>query len=899
MDLLRDNLNDVLTFVGYNKEGLNTKQVLNSKSQFGTNIHEKGKKTSIFMRFIRQFANFMVIVLLISAIISLVLALLKKNYGDLFESFIIFGIVILNAIIGVIQEKKAEDTLSLLAKKTSNHTVVLREGTKQKILSEEVVVGDIVFLEAGDIVPADIRLIKTTNLKCDESSLTGESDAVFKNADFIADPKAPLAELENVAFSGTSITYGNAEGVVISVGNNTEIGKIATELNKNIKEKSPLEKNIDKIGRVITIGVLIIVCIVFIAQLLFSSKLNLLEAFLVSVALAVAAIPESLPAVITIIMALGVERLAKKAAIVKKLGAVQTLGCCNYLCTDKTGTLTQNNMQVVNIFSNNIISSMKNFNASQNNLLLQAICVCNNATINENNQVIGDATESSLIKFCQNINYNLIKTRALSPRLHEIPFDSTRKIMSTINETTSGTYLFSKGAYDYIVDRCTGILINGKIEKLNKDFKNNIINASLSFTSNAQRVIAVACKPIKNFEKNAKFNKNSEKIEQNLVFLGLLAIFDPPRSEVKTSIKKCKLAGLKPIMITGDHPKTAFAIAKQIGLAKNESEVISGAEIKNLSIKELKKHIENYSVFARVTPEDKVKIVKALKAKGHVVAMTGDGVNDATSIKNADIGISMGTGSDVTKSVADIILTNNDYSSIIIAIEEGRTIYKNIQKTLQFLISTNAVEVLGIFITTIIMKNAVFLLPSQILFINLITDSLPAFALGLEPPEKDVMTTNPIKAKESIFSGEVGTAIIYQAFVQTLVVLIMFVVTNSVYGNAIASTMVFLTICYMQIIHAINCKTNKSLTKINIFANKSFNISFSILFILITLVGFIPPLQTAFHIIPLNIVQWLIVSFASISIIPLVELCKLILHLSLKRQQKTAIRLEKNQFKSG
>ena len=868
MNFWQNSVDNVLKEVGSNKLGLTEREVQLSLKRYGSNNIEKQKKVSVIARFFAQFKNIMIIVLLVSAFISLTLALVKGEYGDLIESGIIFFIVIVNSIIGVVQEKRAEDSLALLAQKTAKTALVLRKNGAKRILSSEVVVGDIVELAAGDFVPADIRLIDSQNLKCDESILTGESHAVFKNANFVGNALTPLAERENMCLAGTNVTFGSGKGVVVSVGENTQMGKIAKILNKSIKEKSPLEKNIDKIGKIITIGVLAIVLVVFIVELIFSSTLSIFEAFLIAIALAVAAIPESLPAVITIIMALGVERLAKQGAIVKTLGAVETLGCCNVICSDKTGTLTQNDMQVKHIFSNGIIFNEDEFKPESNNYLMMGIKFCNNAKISDK-KIIGDATETSLLKFCEKKGNSFI-----SERIFEIPFNSTSKTMTTINKVDNKLIAFSKGALDYLIDGCDFVYENGFIRPINQEDKKAIINSHNILASSGERVLAVSMQYV-NDEKSAK---NTQFLAKNNVFLGFLGIFDPPRRDVKATIESCAKAGLKTIMITGDHPDTAFSVAKEIGIAKSRSEVLLGKELEKMSDKELKNRITNYSVFCRVTPEDKVKIVKALKSCGKIVAMTGDGVNDAPSLKVSDIGTSMGSGTDVTKSVADLILTDNKFSTIVVAIKEGRTIFNNIQKTLQFLISTNAVEVLGIFITALLLKNAVFLLPSQILFINLITDSLPAFALGLEPSEKDVLNYPPRDSKTSLFSGEIGTGIIYQAFVQTLVVLVMFVISNAKLGNAVASTMVFLTICYMQIIHAVNCKTTKSLTKINIFANKAFNISFVVLFGLITMVGLISPLQAAFNIVPLTLGQWGIVALCSASIIPVVEISKFFMH---------------------
>jgi len=847
------------------KNGL-TSQKAQDNAKYGQNVLDKEHKTNFFIRFLLQFKNLMIIVLLISAIVSICVSIISKEYSDIFEGILIFIIVIINSIIGVFQERRAENAIALLNKKTEPFAKVLRDGKIIKIPHSQVVIGDIVKIKAGDYIPADIRLIEANNLKCDESTLTGESHEAFKNSETFLKDNTPIAEQETMCFSGTCCTYGNATGIVVNVGKQTEMGKIAKLLTNKVKEKTPLEKNIDKIGKFITISVIIIVAIVFVVELIFATNRSFLDSFLIAIALAVAAIPESLPAVITIVMALGVERLAKKQAIVKTLSSVETLGCCSVIASDKTGTLTQNKMTLKHVFCNNKILEASDIKTEDYDTFIKAICLCNNAEQSQDKIIVGDATETSLLNFLIDKNIDIDNIRKRNNRLSEIPFDSNRKIMSTINTTSDGIYMFSKGAYDYLINKCEYILINGQIKTLTFSQKQEIDKAISTLASKAERIIAVAQKKCIN-EQDTK--------EDGLIFVGLAGIIDPPKQESKLAIKQCLRAGLRPVMITGDHPETAFAIAKELHIATTKSQILTGTQIDKLSTKELSKIINDYSVFARVTPEHKVKIVKAYKKSGKVVAMTGDGVNDAPSLSHADIGTCMGlTGTDVTKSVSDLIITDDNFSTIVLAIKEGRTIYANIRKIIRFLIGTNMVEVLGIFVSTIVMKDSIFLLPSQILFINLITDSFPAFALGLEKPEKDVLNKPPRNVNTSLFSGKTGTGILYESFIQTLLVLVIFVFAVNSYGNEVASTMVFLIICIMQIIHAINCKTEESIFKTNIFNNKTFNFCFILLFVLIMLVAFVPILQTAFGIVSLNGTQWLIIALASISIIPLVELCK-------------------------
>ena len=841
-----------------NPNGLTALQIEQNK-KFGSNKLETRKPDGFWKKFFKQFSNLMVIVLLISAIVSTVVSIITKNYDDIFEGALIFLIVICNALIGVVQEKKADSALEKLAKLTSPKCKVLRDNKVHTINIEDLVVGDVVMLKIGDSVPADMILVDSNNLKVDESSLTGESHAVFKDYTANLDEKTPIQERANMCFGGTNVTYGNGKGIVIAVGKNTQMGKIA-KLLATKQTKTPLEKNMEHIGKVITYGVLIIVAIVFFSQLLFSNKIDFLQAFLTAVALAVAAIPESLPAVITIIMALGVEKLAKHGAIVKNLSSVETLGSCTCIATDKTGTLTQNKMQVRHIYFDRTIFD-KNFRNPKFEKLFQAISLCNNAQACSNGSFSGDATETCLMEFAKK-HYDLNKNKNFV-RIHEIPFDSSRKTMSTINSIDGKNYMFSKGALDFLIKKCSKIEIDGKIFDLDADEVLNLKKIHTKLADKAERILAVAYKPTSNYD------------EDNMILLGLVGISDPPRKEVKDSIAKCKKAGLKPIMITGDHQSTALAIAKELGIAKNQNQVITGADLDTISDKNLPKVIKEFSVFARVSPEHKTRIVAALKKSGQIVGFAGDGINDAPSIKHADIGVCMGSGTDVSKSVADIIISTDNYSTIVVAIEQGRTIFSNIQKVILFLLSTNMVEVLGIFVATIIMPNSIFLLPSQILFINLVTDSLPAFALGLEKPEIDIMNKPPRKPSSTIFSG-IGWPILIQGFAQTFVVMTVFTVCLNIYGNTIASTMIFIIICIMQIVHAINCKIMRSIFKIKLFDNKVFNLSFVGLMALILLISLTPVLMTMFGLAPLNIVQWLIVIGASFSIIPIAEICKYI-----------------------
>lgn len=867
---------DALEKLNSSKSGLNNLEIRDRLKKYGKNELEKEKKQTFLKSFFKQFLNIMVAILLVSAVVSLTVAIINKEYADLFEGFVILFIVIMNALIGVFQENKAQACINDLQKFEKTIVKVVRNGVVLNVDSTELVPGDIVEMEAGNIVMADIRLLESNNFSCDESSLTGESLPVEKNADLVLNKNTPLAERKNMAYSGSMVTNGKARGVVVATGKNTELGKIANLLFNAKKEITPLQKSIDKIGKIIT-WVVLGVCVIILAIELISGN-GFMNAIMTSVALAVAAIPESLPAVITIILALGVQQLAKRKCIIKHLHAVETLGSCEVICTDKTGTLTLNKMQVVDTFWDN------QFNLKQGEVYHDAIkcmLLCNNAR-QEKGNIVGEPTETALyeyaIDFLDAVNCKII---------HEIPFNSTRKMMSVI-VNDGGVKSYTKGAPEILIKKCKFIKLGDKILPFSDELKERVKNANDIMTDKALRVIAFCYKDYDIY--NPK-----DELEEDMIFLGLAGMMDNPRPEAKDSIEKCFKAGLKPVMITGDHKRTAFAIAKTLGIASSIKQVITGEELDKLSDKELRRNCQNYTVYARVSPEHKVRIVKAFKGLKKIVAMTGDGVNDAPSLKIADIGVGMGkSGTDVVKNVADMVVTDDNFASIVVAVEEGRKVYSNIQKALQFLISTNCVEVFGMLLALVFFPDVTFLLPAQMLFINLVTDSLPAFALGMEKVEKDVMTSPPRDSSSGLFGGKVGVAIIYQSILQTLIVMIVFVVGIKFYSPNVASTMVFFSIIFMQLLHSVNCKTNNSIFTKNLFDNRTFNICFVVTLSINLCVACIPFMYQLFGLEFLNFSQWIVVIIASIIIIPTCELFKLVLPdrsrtFKIRRKLKTKI----------
>lgn len=862
------NIKQVLQALSTSKNGLKSDEAARRLKQNGKNEIIKNKKRPLVVRFFKQFLNVMVMILLFAAVISIIVAITNKNYSDLFDGFVILFIVIMNAIIGVCQESKAQACLDDLQKQTKTTVKVLRDGLAKYVDSTEIVVGDIVELKAGDVAIADMRLLETNNFACDESSLTGESVPAEKQADVVLDKSTALADRKNMVYSGSMVVNGRAIAVVVETGNNTELGKIAKILFTTKKDKTPLQRAIDKIGKLITVVVLSVCAVILIVELVTGK--NIFNAVMTSVALAVAAIPESLPAVITIILAFGVQSMAKCGCIIKNLNAVETLGSCEIICSDKTGTLTLNRMRVVEVFTNEINLQVEGDNFKE---LVKCMHICNHAK-KDNDKYIGEPTEVAIYEYAE----KFYKREQII--VYEIPFDSTRKLMSVV-VNDGGVTSYTKGAPERVLAKCSYIKENDKIIELNNTIKQKIKDAIDQMSDKAYRVLAFAGKSLSTLTSN-------EDIEQNMVFLGLVGIVDEPRPEVKHSIKKCFDAGLTPVMITGDHKRTAFAIAKELGIAKSINEVITGEEIDSLTNEELQKICKNYTVYARVSPEHKVRIVKAFKCLKKIVAMTGDGVNDAPSLKIADIGVGMGkAGTDVVKNVADMIITDDNFSSIVVAVEEGRKIYSNIQKALQYLISTNCVEVFGMLISLLCFPKITFLSPAQMLFINLVTDSLPAFALGMENVENEIMRSPPRDSKKGLLGGEVGVAIIYQSILQTLLVMVVFVLGVVIYSPEVASTMTFFTIIFMQTLHSLNCKTNKSLLDKNLCDNKTFNFCFILTMMINLFVACMPFMYPVFGLELLTISQWITVAVCSILIIPLCEFVKVVLSTKEHGKNKT------------
>ena len=837
------------------KTGLKDIDVKVRQDEFGENMIEEGKKESIIIRFIKQFKDFMIIILIIAAIVSAIVSYLE-NTGDYFDSLIIIAIVLFNGIMGLIQETKAEKAIEALKKMSSPVAKVRRNGKVQTIKGKDVVPGDIVILEAGSFVPADIRLINTYNLKIEESSLTGETEPVLKNSDNIfIDRNVPLGDIKNMAFGNTIVVNGHAEGIVVETGMNTEVGKIAKMIIRNVAPMTPIQKKLEEVGK--TLGIACIAICIFIFIIGVIKKISVIEMFMTSVGLAVAAIPEGLPAIVTIILSIAVTKMAKKNAIIRKLPAVETLGSSKVICSDKTGTLTENNMKVVEVVGNK-------------EKVLRFSTLCTDCEIVDN-VIEGEPTEKAIVKEALENNINKYTEMTNMPRVAEIPFDSTRKLMTTVHELKNGGYrIITKGAPDVLLDKCSYYEEMNNIKEFDKFFYDLIKNKNNKMAEKALRVLAVAYLDVDILPNQI----DSETIEKGLIFIGLIGMIDPPREGVKEAVKECKKAGIKTVMITGDHIITAKAIAKEIGILGKDELAITGNELDKLTDNELVKNIMNYSVFARVTPEHKVRIVKLFQRAGTVVAMTGDGVNDAPALKKADIGISMGLkGTDVAKNASDMILNDDNFVTIVEAVKQGRNIFDNIKKAIHFLIATNIGEIVTIFIGLLLgMKSP--LLAIQLLWVNLVTDSLPAIALGLELPEKDIMERKPRDPRKSIFADGLFGKIISEGLMIGMFTIIAFSIGNKYYGLEVGRTMAFISLGMLELIHSFNIKSEETIFTKKFFNNKYLIGAFILGAILQVGIVFIPVLADLFKLERLNLVQWGITIIISVMPIIIMEIQK-------------------------
>ena len=832
--------------------GISNEEAQKRLEKYGKNKIEDKKKESIFIKFIKQFNDIMIIILIISAIVSAAVAKLEGS-GDYIDSIIIISIVILNAIMGTVQEAKAEKSIDALKKMSTPVAKVKREGNIITVPSEEIVIGDIIILEAGNYVPADCRIIKSYNLKIEESSLTGETIPILKDENVKLKGDCNIGDMVNMAFGTTIITNGSAEAVVVETGMNTKVGKIANMIINDESPETPIQKKLGQIGKTLGIGCLIICAIIFIIGIL--KKIPVIEMFMTSVGLAVAAIPEGLPAIVTIVLSIGVTKLAKHNSIIRKLPAVETLGSSSVICTDKTGTLTKNEMNVV---------EYEDANMKKIDLILELGTMCTDVQIQNNGKILGDPTEIAIVEGANRIYKNRSELYSKYPKINEIPFDSNRKLMSTIHKFNNKYRIITKGAPDVLLERCTKYYNNGNIESLNYIKRNNLKSRNENLADKALRVIGVAYIDLDILPKSLDANF----IENNLIFVGFIGMIDPPRDGVKESIKQCKEAGIKIAMITGDHIATAKAIANDLGILRKNDLCITGKELDQISQKDLEKNIMKYSVFARVTPEHKVKIVKAFQSTGAVVAMTGDGVNDAPALKNADIGISMGlNGTDVAKNASDMVLADDNFSTIVEAVKYGRNIFDNIKKAVHFLIATNIGEIATIFFGLILgLKSP--LLAIQLLWINLVTDSFPAIALGLDPAEKNIMKKKPRNSKKSLFADGLWTQIITEGLMLGVLTLVAFYIGYNKFGLEVARTMAFVSLGMLELVHVFNIRSEESIFRTNIFSNKYLIGAFVLGTVLQISVVVIPGLAQIFEVKPLNGIQWLYT--ITISLLPIV-----------------------------
>lgn len=832
-------------------KGLSEEEARRRQKEQGKNILNKKKKVTLLQMFLEQFQDPMVIILIIGAIVSIFL----KEYMD---ACIILVVIVLNAIIGVIQEFKAEKAIDALEKLSEPKAYVLRDGYLKEINSEDLVVGDIVELEAGRYIPADMRLLTSTNLKVEESTLTGESEAIEKQADIVYPDEMHIADQRNMVFMSTYVTYGKAQGMVVRCGMDSEVGKIARMLDETKEDMTPLQQRLAHLSKILGMLSLGVCAAMFVVAIL--QGRNLFDMLLLSISLAVAAIPEGLPAVVTIVLALGVQVMSKQNAIVRKLHAVETLGSVSVICSDKTGTLTQNKMHVVSSYANGMLQEV-------NEELLKGMVLCNDASISQN-EVLGEPTETALLCFGEKQGFHKKDLDMKYVRVNEIPFDSNRKRMTTIHQYEREVVAYTKGALEKILAMCTSVWQDGKAVRMSNYEKQRILEASRQVSEDAQRVLALARKTLK--------SPYEDDVENKMCFIGFVGLMDPPREEVKDAIARCYKAGIRVAMITGDHPLTALAIARRLGIAKQETEVITGNQLDAMSDEELCASVKGYRVFARVTPQHKVRIVQAFKQNDMVVAMGGDGVNDAPSLKQADIGIAMGQGgTDVCKQASDMILADDNFATIVKAVEEGRGIYENIQKAILYLLSCNLGEIMSLFLAIICMPHVVSTLSAiQILWVNLITDAFPALALGVDPMEWDIMEQQPRNAKESLFAhGGWMFTILNGMFIGTITLVAFRYGLNS--SPAKAQTMAFMVLSLSQLFHALNLRSRThSIFAVGLFKNKWLILTFLFSTALQIAVCQLPIFNFILKTVPLNMMSWGLVFGLSASVILINEASK-------------------------
>ena len=882
------------------ENGLNKEQVEKAREKYGLNELKAKKKKSLIVKFLEQFKDFMIIILIIAAIISGAVGIAQGE--GITDTIIILIVVIVNAIIGVAQENKAEKSLEALQKLSSHEAKVIRNGKLEVVQSKKLVPGDLVVLETGDYVPADIRLVEESNLKVQESSLTGESLPVEKNISTIEE-KVGIGDRENMLFSSSLVTYGRGKGIVVETGMNTEVGKIAGIINETIDSQTPLQEKLDKLGKTLGIAAVVICLVIFIIGIAIGK--DALEMFMTAVSLAVAAIPEGLAAVSTIVLAIGVQRMVKKNAIVKKLPAVETLGSATVICSDKTGTLTQNKMTVQKVFYDDILQNVENAKVNNNNEELEKLVyismLCNDTKVASDNTLTGDPTETALVDMGFELDFRPAIYEEY-PRVEEIPFDSDRKLMTTVHKIENKYIVYTKGGIDELLSRCNSYILDGKVKNNLEEYKETIDRNNETMAQEALRVLAMAYKEIDHIPTKEEM----KNIENELIFVGMVGMIDPPREEAKKAVEKCKTAGIKTVMITGDHKITAIAIARKLGILENDEEAITGAELEEMSQEELEQNVRKYSVYARVSPEHKVRIVKAWQKNGEIVAMTGDGVNDAPALKTADIGCSMGmVGTDVAKEASDVILTDDNFATVVSAVEEGRRIYDNILKAIQYLLSSNVGEIIVLFIAILItpwlsskfgidVNLIVPLLPIHILWINLVTDSLPALALSVDPAEEDIMERKPLKSGKGIFTKGMTWRVIYQGVMIGLLTLAAFIIglatpeaelpqieglTVQEIKVEVGQTMAFTVLALSELVHVFNVRNNKkSLFKTKALSNKYLLLAIAVSAALMLVILFVPFLREVFSIPVLptaNIIETIALVFAPLVIVEIFKLLKI------------------------